>query len=104
LDALVNLGRLVHEGGDVERAVSLYTRALERSDADDPIAAFNLGIALEDLGRYADARDAYHRAVEADPGFADAHYNMSRMCERVGDRVSALRYLKNYKALTSSSR
>lgn len=104
LDALVNLGRLVHEGGDVERAVSLYTRALDRSDSDDPIAAFNLGIALEDLGRYGEAQEAYQRAVEADPGFADAHYNLSRMCERVGDRVSALRYLKNYRSLTSGSR
>lgn len=103
LDALVNLGRLVHEAGEVERAASLYRRALDASQDDDPIAAFNLGIALEDLGRHGEALEAYRAAVEADPGFADAHYNLSRMCERVGDRVSALRYLKSYRSLTSGS-
>lgn len=101
LDALVNLGRLLHEDGEVAGAVALYRRALEASGGDDPIAAFNLGIALEDLGREREALEAYRRTVEIDPGFADAHYNLSRMLERTGDRVSALRHLKNYRSLTA---
>lgn len=99
-DALVNLGRLLHEDGDLEAAAALYRRALEASGGDHPTAAFNLAIALEDLGHEGDAAAAYRRALDADPAFADAHYNLSRILERQGDKVSALRHLKSYRALT----
>ena len=101
-EAMVNLGRLLHEEGDLEGAVTLYARALEVGGGDRSTAAFNLGIALEDLGRDADAADAYGRAIDADPSFADAHYNLSRVLERRGDKVSALRHLKSYRWLTRS--
>jgi tetratricopeptide (TPR) repeat protein len=100
VDALVNLGRLLQEGGEVEEAVALYGRAMEKSGGDHPTAAFNLGIALEDLGRDGEAAAAYGRALASDPSFADAHYNLSRVLERQGDKVSALRHLKSYRALT----
>lgn len=99
-DALVNLGRLLQEDGELDEAASLYARAIESSGGDHPTAAFNLGIALEDLGRDGEAADAYGRALAADPSFADAHYNLSRVLERQGDKVSALRHLKSYRALT----
>lgn len=98
--ALVNLGRLLHTDGQLEAAVVHYRRALEASGGDDATAAFNLGLALEDLGRRRAAMDAYTAALAIDPGFADAHYNLSRIHERLGDRVSALRHLKSYRALT----
>lgn len=103
-EALVNLGRLLQEEGEVEEAASLYARALEASGGDQPTAAFNLGVALEDLGRRDQAAGAYRRAIEADPAFADAHYNLSRILEREGDKLSALRHLKSYRALTSRGR
>ncbi|HUE77788.1 MAG TPA: tetratricopeptide repeat protein [Longimicrobiales bacterium] len=99
-DALVNLGRLLQEDGELEEAASLYARAIESSGGDHPTAAFNLGIAFEDLGRDGDAAEAYGRALDADPAFADAHFNLSRVLERQGDKVSALRHLKSYRALT----
>jgi hypothetical protein len=37
-------------------------------------------------------------AILADPAFADAHYNLARVHERLGDRVSALRCLKSYRS------
>ena len=103
-EALINLGRLLQEDGEVDAALPLYTRALESPGVERTIAAFNLGIALEDLGRDDDAAAAYRRAIDADPAFADAHFNLSRVLERVGDKVSALRHLKSYRALTRTGR
>ncbi len=98
--ALGNLGRLMHEDGELEAAVVHYRRALEASGGNDVTAAFNLGLALEELGRDRAAADAYNAALTIDPTFADAHLNLSRVYERLGDRVSALRHLKSYRALT----
>ena len=103
-EALVNLGRLLHEEGELEEAVALYRRALEAGGGDQATAAFNLGIALEDLDRDDEAATAYRRAIDADHGFADAHYNLARVLERQGDKVSALRHLKSYRALTRPRR
>jgi tetratricopeptide (TPR) repeat protein len=100
VDALTNLGRLLHEDDQLEAAVVHYRRALEAAGGHAPTAAFNLGLALEDLGRDRAAMDAYRAALAADPTFADAHYNLSRVYERAGDRVSALRHLKSYRSLT----
>ncbi len=99
-DALANLGRLLYEQGATEAAIVHYRRAVDAADGEHPVAAFNLGLALEDMGRYQAASDSYRIAILADPAFADAHYNLARVHERLGDRMSALRYLKSYRALT----
>lgn len=103
VDALTNLGRLLQEDGALEAAVVHYRRALQSAGGEAPTAAFNLGLALEDLGRFRAARDAYEAALAVDPGFADAHYNLSGLYERSGDRMSALRHLKSYRALTGGT-
>ncbi len=103
VDALINLGRLMQEDGALEAAVVHYRRALEAAGGNAPPAAFNLGLALEDLGRDTAAADAYQAALAADATFADAHYNLARLYERAGDRISALRHLKSYRALTGQS-
>ncbi|HEY5610043.1 MAG TPA: tetratricopeptide repeat protein, partial [Thermoanaerobaculia bacterium] len=46
-DAHVNLGRLLHEAGEVEAAAAHYRIAVSLDD-DHSTAAFNLGVALED--------------------------------------------------------
>jgi tetratricopeptide (TPR) repeat protein len=98
-DANVNLGRLLHEGGDPSAAQEHYRMALARRP-EDAIALFNLGVALEDLGREGDALAAYEKAVSLDPHNADAHYNAANLCERLGLPADALRHLKEYRALT----
>lgn len=101
--ALASLGRLLHEDGNLEGAVVHYRRAIEASGGDDPVAAFNLGLALEELDRHRAAADAYNAALTIDPGFADAHRNLSRVYEQLGDRISALRHLKSYRILTGGA-
>jgi len=101
-DALVNLGRLLHEEGDAGGAEQLYRRALDLRPAD-ATAAFNLGVALADLGRVDESIVAYERALALDPGLADAHFNLSRLYEKTGRKSSAIGHLKSYKKLIETS-
>lgn len=97
-DARVNLGRLLHEGGDAAAAAGHYRDALA-ARPDDTTAAFNLGVALEDMGKPRSALEAYERAVSLDPENADAHFNAASLCERLGRPAAALRHLKVYRNL-----
>ncbi|MFT7687050.1 MAG: tetratricopeptide (TPR) repeat protein [Candidatus Azotimanducaceae bacterium] len=93
-DAHVNLGRLLQEAGQHEDAEAHYKLALI-SEPKNMLAAFNLGTLLEDAGRIFDAIAAYKNAAE----FADAHYNLSRLYELVGQHAEALKHLKTYRSL-----
>lgn len=102
-DALVNLGRLLHERGDVADAAERYRRALALRPGH-ATAAYNLGVALEDLGRNEEAIDAYRAALRVDDTLADAHYNLAGLYEQAGDRPAALRHLRSYRLLASGDR
>jgi tetratricopeptide (TPR) repeat protein len=101
VDAYVNLGRLVHEGGDAGEAARLYHLALERSP-EDPVIHFNLALALEDGQGTAAAISHYERAIELDPHFADAHFNVAGLYEQIGHGSDALRHYHAYKKLTEA--
>ncbi len=96
--ALLNLGRLLHEEGDLEGARDHYRRSLE-ADPSSGLAAFNLGVALEDLGRREEAVAAYRRALDAEPGLAAAHFNLAGLLEAQGDVAAAVRHLATYRRL-----
>src|SRR5207302_6846227 len=98
-DAHVNLGRLLHEEGLVQEA-ERHHRLAPRAGPEPATAAFNLGIALEDLNHPGDAIEAYRRALATDPRLADAHYNVARLYEKVGKKAAALRHLSIYRRLT----
>lgn len=93
-DAHVNVGRLLQEAGEYESAEEHYNRALD-VEPDNVLAAFNLGTLFEDMGKIQDAINAYKQA----PNLADAHYNLSRLYELVGEHVEALKHLKTYRRL-----
>jgi tetratricopeptide (TPR) repeat protein len=113
--AHINLGRLLHEAGRLRDALAHYRLALAArprgraapdgaeegsARAGDAVATFNLGVALEDLGRTGDAIDAYCATLRADARHADAHFNLARLYERLGRRKSAARHLAAYRQLT----
>ncbi len=93
-DAHVNIGRLMQESGEYDAAEEHYHKAME-AEPDNVLAAFNLGTLLEDMGRIQDAILAYKKASS----FADAHYNLSRLYELVGEHSQALKHLKAYRNL-----
>jgi tetratricopeptide (TPR) repeat protein len=96
-DARVNLGRLLQETGELNRAEVEYRRVL--ASVDHALAAYNLGVVLEDQQRYRDAIQAYARALAADPNLAEAHFNLARLYEKVGDQRAAIRHFNGYRAL-----
>jgi tetratricopeptide (TPR) repeat protein len=100
--AHLNLGRLLHEEGNLTAAEGHYRAALA-AEPGSATAAFNLGVILEDLGKVERAVEAYIRAVASDPELADAHYNLSRLYEAMGDRSAALRHLRSYSLLSKTS-
>ena len=75
-----------------------YNQALE-AEPDNVLAAFNLGTLFEDMGRIEDAITAYKQASN----LADAHYNLSRLYELVGEHSQALKHLKTYRKLIEPS-
>lgn len=99
-DAHVNLGRLLHLGGEPAEAEKHYRAALE-ARPHDATAHFNLGVALEDQGRFSAAVRAYEVAIAVEPGCLDAHFNLARLFERTGDKQRALRHLKEYRRLSA---
>ena len=101
--ANINLGRLMHEAGQLEEAEAHYRRALSTHRKDET-AAFNLGTVLEDRGKIPEAIASYLQAIAADPRFPDAHFNIARLYEQIGRPTDALRHLKSYRALVSTQR
>ena len=98
IEARINLGRLLHDAGQVTEAIDHYRAALE-VDGGSAIAATNLGVALEDVDRPAEAFTAYAAAIAADPSYADAHFNIAKLYEQAGDELAALRHLRTYRDL-----
>jgi tetratricopeptide (TPR) repeat protein len=98
VEAHLNLGRLVHETGDVLAAAEHYRLALKAAP-DSAIAAFNRGVALDDLGEEETAIELYSRAIRLDPSHAEAHYNLARLYDRAGRSEQALRHLSDYRRL-----
>ena len=96
--AHLNLGRLLHEAGEIESAEVHYRQALS-ANPESALAAFNLGVALEDLEKVGEAIEAYERALRFEPDTASAHYNLSRLYEKTGLTKEALRHLADYKRL-----
>jgi tetratricopeptide (TPR) repeat protein len=96
-DARVNLGRLLHEAGRLSEAEAQYRHVL--SVVEHPLAAYNLGVVLEDQGQITESIQAYARAIAANPSLAEAHYNLARLYEQRGDRRAAIRHFNGYREL-----
>jgi tetratricopeptide (TPR) repeat protein len=97
-DAHLNLGRLLHEAGELEAAETHYRAAVEIAP-DDAGARYNLGVVLEDLKRWSPAIAAYREALRLDDGLAAAHFNLARLLQAKGRAAEALRHLAKYKSL-----
>jgi DNA-binding transcriptional MerR regulator len=98
--ARANLGRLLHLQGQISEAVQVYLGAPQ----DDAGVLYNLGVALEDLGRAPEAIAAYRRVIDLDKDHEDAHHNIARLYQESGDRQRALRHWNAYRRLSRAQR
>lgn len=98
-DAHVNLGRLLHQAGQITEAATHYLQALRFNDRH-AIAAFNLGVAMEDLGRLSEALKAYQQSASWNPEFPEVHYNLAQVFEKIGNHAGAIRHYTRYRRLT----
>ena len=93
VEARINLGRLLHLGGELAQAERVYRMARTSS----ALLSFNLAILLEDLEREAEAVVAYREALALDPSMHDAHFNLARLHEKANRPRDALRHLLAYR-------
>ena len=93
-DAHVNLGRLCQLRGDLKSAKRHYQRALETTSSHQ-LAYYNMGTVFDELDEIDLAVKFYRKAQSV----ADAHYNLARIYEIRGDRLSSLRHLRQYRRL-----
>ncbi len=88
-----NLGAEALTGDDLERAMSMFARALE---ADETLAAawVNMGVTQRRLGRLEDAEASYLRALELDSGEVSAASNLASLYQATNRPRKAAPYLK----------
>lgn len=99
LDARINLGRLLQEGGRRPEAERVYLEALDAC-GPDALVLYNLGVLLGDLGRKREAVAAYEAALQVDDGMADSHYNLGLLYRELGQLQRAIRHMAHYRRLT----
>ena len=101
--AHLNLGKLYHDGGELQKAEEHYGAAA-KIDPEDPAPQFNLGVLMEDCKRPQQALCAYREAIERDPSFADAHYNLALLCESLGKKTEAVAHFRTARKIYLSKR
>ena len=97
-DAYLNLGAMLCEAHKCEEAVSLYDSAIVACPKS-ALIRFNRAVALEDLGRLDEALLSYEVSLTLDEALADAHFNIARLKERLGDSRGAVRHFNAYRKL-----
>jgi tetratricopeptide (TPR) repeat protein len=96
--AALNLGALWAEAGRHAELLALCERALMHTPGS-ALLHFNRAVALDHLERLPDAAAAYEQALALDAQLADAHYNLGRLREQLGDARGALRHFSAYRRL-----
>jgi tetratricopeptide (TPR) repeat protein len=66
VDALINLGMLSYDGGELEKAADCFRRAVALEEGN-AVARFNLGSVLDEMGELEEARQHLRLAVRLEP-------------------------------------
>ena len=87
-DALMTLGAILAQSGDLQAAAGCFERVLVLQP-ELPTAYYNLGKAYTMQDRFEEAMDCYRRALQFDPGLADAHTNLGDLFIKLGQPEQA---------------
>ena len=96
--ACLNLGAMFCEGGRYAELADMSEAAVKHCPAS-ALIHFNHGVALDHLERLPEALDSYEQCLALDPAQADAHFNLGRLREQLGDTRGALRHFSAYRRL-----
>ena len=95
-----NMGGLYASMGDTEKARELYQKAVSLSAYGDPRDAavnyYNMGVTFINSGKSEEAIEALTKALEADPGYAEAHYQLGISMLGTGQMEESAEHLKKY--------
>jgi Flp pilus assembly protein TadD len=95
---LNNLGYLLYENQDYEKAAKYFKRAAKLSP-NDPRIWNNLGLAQSERGKFDDAYESFARAQ----GEFKGHLNVATWLERRGETKKAIKHLEQAVALQPNS-
>ena len=98
-DAYINLGRLLHEHGQLAQAERVYRSAIAACSGE-ALLQYNLGVLLEDMGRKREALRTYEGALRVDPDLIDCLHNLALLCDELGEAKNAIRHMAQYRRLT----
>ncbi|MEQ8733653.1 MAG: tetratricopeptide repeat protein [Rhodospirillaceae bacterium] len=94
-DALNLLGVIAHHEGDIDKALSLFDKAID-SAPTLPNVHYNKANALRDAGKVHDAYLSYSNALAHDPQHKDALLNISLMLQKNNQPRKAIEFLSKY--------
>jgi len=98
---LVNQGLIYIEQEKFEDAKLVLEKALEVNH-QNPYAWNALGLAERNMGQFAASREHYNKALELDPLYARAHFNLAILADLyLNDFTLALSHYKTYQTLQS---
>uniref|UniRef100_A0A667Z9D9 dolichyl-phosphate-mannose--protein mannosyltransferase n=1 Tax=Myripristis murdjan TaxID=586833 RepID=A0A667Z9D9_9TELE len=91
---LYNLGKLLHEQGHQEEALSVYKEAIQKMPRQfAPQSLYNMmGEAYMRLNRLADAEHWYQESLRAKPDHIPAHLTYGKLLAMTGQKTEAERY------------
>jgi tetratricopeptide (TPR) repeat protein len=94
----LNLGAMLADAGRFGELAALSDDAVLHNPGS-ALLHFNRAVALDHLERLPEAAASYERSLALDPTLADAHYNLGRLREQLGDKRGALRHFSAYRRL-----
>jgi tetratricopeptide (TPR) repeat protein len=96
--AHLNLAALLGEASRFAEMAALAALAAVHCPRS-ALVHYNRGVALDHLERLDEAVAAYEQSLALDASLADAHYNLARLREQLGDERGALRHFSAYRRL-----
>ena len=98
VEAYLNLGAMLSDASRFAELATLSDEAVAHCPGS-ALVHFNRAVALDHLERLPEAAASYEQSLVLDPALADAHYNLGRLHEQLGDKRGALRHFNAYRRL-----
>lgn len=92
--ALYNIGVCHYELWQTDEAIDFYKRAINERNGKYPRASYALGVALEDAGRLAEAKQAYEETLRVTDKYSPASFRLGVIASNEGDVETAARLFR----------